>query len=97
MYIPHPIHTEDILTQGQDIQGDHVAHGDILILGEGILEEVLVGMDGMAGQVPAILELQEVILEGDLEGMGDIMDPQDLRALLVILVILVLRVTHCWE
>ena len=98
MYIPHPIHTEDILTQGQDIQGDHVAHGDILILQEVTPEEVLVGMDGMAGQVPEVLELQEVTLEGDLGGMGDIMDPQDLQGpqgIQGIPEILGLRVTHC--
>ena len=76
MYIPHPIHTEVILTQGQeDIQGDHVAHGDILILQEVTLEEVLVGMDGMVDQVPEVLVTQE----GDQEEMGGIMDPQGLQ------------------
>ena len=88
MHVHHPIHTEVI-------QRGHMAQGDILVLEEVTLVD-LVGMGGMADQIPAILELQEVILEGDLEGMGGIMDPQDLLALLVILVILVLRVTHCW-
>ena len=67
----HPIHTEDTLTQGQHIQGDHIALGDILIL----QVEVLVGMDGMVDQVPEVLVTQE----GDQEEMGGIMDPQGLQ------------------